>query len=567
MIAFGQSWTARHLAHGRAAAVLLAIAVILGAGFRAVIQTWSPVHSSDTFQHLRVADSLLQGRGFTSLGAEHPDTSRMVVFPCLIALIAAITGNVEIAAHVVVVLGGALIVVPMFLLARSMFGPPAALATLPLGALGCVAGASSRLLVTSVYVTLIIGTIAMGWYAARRRTLPPWLVAGLCVGAVSLLRPEGIAFPLVLSAWAVLPPGRPHRAARLGIVLAGSLLLYLPYVTWASARLGRFAPWPGIEYIHAERRVSDHLGLRDLGSPVEWTMLARYMLTADHGARYLETYFQTGSFPEPDPDLFNAADGSASAVSSSPKSINWENLIRRRLFIVRGNLRRAPWHAVWGHFLPRAVVLLGVAGVVAATRSPRRRAAFVLLALMGIGSLAPLASHVEDRFFYAPFAIGIILAAAGWGDLAALAARWRWPRIVQLGVHALIAAAIVTSGVRHEGYRLPAIARAGLLHDEAVDLRDKLPPGPVMAVSQHFPYWAGRLYRPIPVASLEGVFDYARSQGARTLVLEADRDMEARPELAWLLAPNRPAFLHVVRDVTRPHAGRLLVFEIEPEAR
>jgi hypothetical protein len=63
------------------------------------------------------------------------------------------------------------------------------------------------------------------------------------------------------------------------------------------------------------------------------------------------------------------------------------------------------------------------------------------------------------------------------------------------------------------------------------------------------------------------VFDYARSQGARTLVLEADRDMEARPELAWLLAPNRPAFLHVVRDVTRPHAGRLLVFEIEPEAR
>jgi hypothetical protein len=43
--------------------------------------------------------------------------------------------------------------------------------------------------------------------------------------------------------------------------------------------------------------------------------------------------------------------------------------------------------------------------------------------------------------------------------------------------------------------------------------------------------------------------------------------MEARPELAWLLAPNRPAFLHVVRDVTRPHAGRLLVFEIEPEAR
>jgi 4-amino-4-deoxy-L-arabinose transferase-like glycosyltransferase len=570
----GTRWSARRLARGGPAAVLLIVAVVVGYGARVAVESSSPVFASDTFQSLLIARSLIEGRGFASGGAEHPDLSRSVLFPMSIAAVTAIVGNVEWAARAVVLLAGALLVVPLFFLARSAFGPSAALAALPLGALSCIVGASSRLLSTSLFVSLVMAGVALTWIASRRQSRFHWVAAGASMGLAALARPEGIGFPLVVAVWAMVHAGRggshgrrvaAGRLQSAALVVGAFIAVYAPYVLWASWRLARFAPSPGIEYVQSERGVSDHLGLREISSHVPWTSRARFMLTSDHTALYLDTYFRTGTFPAPDLDTVGrplASDRPVAEVASP-----WRYVALRRWNIARGNLLRAPLKAAWAHFLPPVVVTLALVGLVAALWSPRGRQAMLLLALTSMASMTPLVSHIEDRFFYLPFAIVTMLASVGWGAalsvLAFVPIRGVALRIVQLALSSVLVALVAVAGMNHEGNRADAIARAELLKREASNLTATLPHGAVLSIDPHFPFWAGRAYRPIPFATPQGIVDYARAQGATALVLEGTRDLAERPDLDWLQADPAPPPFRLVFSTPHPSGGAFLVFAID----
>lgn len=575
MIVSASRWNARRLARGRTAALLLIVAIVVGAAARTAIATVSPIFASDTFQTLLIARSLADGHGFASGGAEHPDLSRTVLLPMTIAAVASVTGDVELSARAVVLGAGALIVVPLFFLARSAFGPRAALATLPLGALSCAAGASSRLLATSLFVLIALSAIAVAWFAAHRSSRRWWAVAGLLTALAALTRPEGIALPLALAAWAVCGATRSRRGVRsmvrerlLGaaVVLAAFAVAYAPYVAWVSQRLGRVVVSPGIEYVRAERRVSDHLLLREVASPVPWASRARFMLTVDHRALFLETYFLTGAFPLPDPDVVPPPSGPAATRQPSLPAEMSTWVLRRRWNILKGNLLLAPRKAAWAHFLPHVVVGLGILGLATALRSARGRKACLLLGFALFAALTPFASHIEDRFFYLPFTLGLVVSAAGWGALAGGLSRVqrssKAASAVRFAAHAALAGAVALSASRHEGNRAEAIARAEFLNESASDLRATLAPGPVLAVEPHFPYLAGRPYRPLPFASRQGILDYAKSQGASALVVEGRRDLSGRPDLAWLAAEGPDSKFQLVRSVPHPSGGDLLIFEL-----
>jgi len=571
---FGPGWSARRLAQGRTAALLILIAIVAGVLARIQVQADSPVFASDTFQSLLIARSLLDGRGFDSEGAEHPDLSRSILFPVAIAGVTALVGDVELGARIVVVLSGALIVIPLFFVARSAFGPTAALATLPLGALSCEVGSSARLLSTPLFVLFSMNAITLTWSGTRHRSRWRWIAAGLACGLAALARPEGLVIVLAVSLWAVLDPiltrrfsvtGLRSGAVCTGLVIAAFVAAYGPYVVWVSWKLGRFAPAPGIAYVQSERAISDHLKLREMASPVPWTARARFMLCRDHRSLYLATYFLTGAFPEPDAEL--QADPTDSAAVS--ESTHRRASARRRFFLMRGNLMRVPKKAIWGHFAPPIIVALSVVGLALAAMHRRSRHASLLLFLSGVAALAPLANHIEDRFFFLPFAVALPFAAAGWAGIHA----WRgWNaagpaigRATRVGFSALVAVLVGWAGYQHDGVRTAAIERAELLQVAAPAVTAGLPPGPALSIDPHFAYWTGRSYLPIPFASPSAILEFARAHGAVELALEGTRDLRERPDLEWLLSENRPAAWHLLRDNPHPEGGRLLVFRIDPD--
>jgi hypothetical protein len=571
-------WSARRVVRGRSGAWLLALAVLAGVASRIAVERVSPIFASDTFQSLSIARSLVEGRGFSSGGAEHPDASRSVLFPLAVGTIDAVVRSPELAARIVVLLCGALIVVPMFCFARSAFGPGAALAALPLGAVSCVVGASARLLSTSMFVLLAMSSVAACWSAAQRRGLGRWIVVGAMMGLAALSRPEGLALPPALAAWALCVVwwrgGRGRDSRSRALASAGTALLvfavvYAPYVVWVSSRLGRLALAPGIDYIRAERAVSDHLQLREMASDVPWTSRARFMLTQDHKSFYLETFFLTGEFPEPDADVVPPAEGENPAVTANRGAPAWRLVVRRRWNIVRGNLLRVPWKAHWAHFLPPVIVALGVAGMTSACLRHRGRQALLLLVIAGIASLAPFVNHIEDRFFCLPFTIMAALAAAGWAFLDRLLRRSVAPghaRWLIVTVHLALFGWIAWEGGAHEGDRPEALARAALLRSHAASAGATLAPGPILGIDPHFPYWAARPYRPIPFGTSNGILDFARTVGAVAIVVEGNRDLEERPDLAWLMRDELPPQLQVFEVVPHPEGGelRVLAFDASP---
>jgi hypothetical protein len=345
---------------------------------------------------------------------------------------------------------------------------------------------------------------------------------------------------------------------RAGCLLAGFLAAYAPYVAWASARLDRFAPAPPIEYLQKMREVSDRLGLRWAGEPgITWWDRALFLATADHRRRVLETYFEEGVIPDPDESEVAPEADSAGA----PEDPAWSSIARRRTGILLSNLRAAAGRIRSERFLPPVLVVLGILGTGDALRSRRGRRALLFAAVAGAAGLAPLASHIEGRFLYVPFAFGLLIASAGWAALVRVANPSR--RAIWWALHGLIAGAVLHAGLQHVPPRPGYERRFALLRGVAADTRAVLPPGPMLAVHPLFPYWAERPYRAVPVGGPRTILDFARAQGATTLVIEGDRDLAQRPDLRAFAGDTLPAGFSVLLSRPNPGKGvlRLLVLD------
>ncbi|HET9301122.1 MAG TPA: glycosyltransferase family 39 protein, partial [Candidatus Polarisedimenticolaceae bacterium] len=542
---------------------LAAGALTLGVAMRA-----SSRFSSDSFHYMLLGDALAHGRGFVSGGSQHPDLTRAPLLPLLMAPLIWLLGSPVRAGLVVVTVAAAALAIPLYFLCRRLFGPRAAYAALPLASVSCVLGAADRVLPTPLHLLGFL-TIPAGllWALARRRPRA-FVWVGVAAGLTVLARPEGLpllALPLAVTllGWSPLPehgsapPPMRARLAAVGWIVAGTLACYGPYVAWTSARLHRFAPLPSVEYVRDTRYVADRFGLREMTPFIPWEERAMFLLTEDGRDRVLERYFETREMP-----AVRAEETEPERATAGPEHppLPSEKL-HRLLNIAVHNLRKTPWYLRTAHLLPPVPILLGLVGVVALLFRPRGwRPLLFLAALFGIG-LLPIVTNLEERFLYPPFAAGLALAAHGWGEVDRRAAA-RLPSFLRIALHGVLLLGVAAWGLTHRMSETPKLAPEIAQRALAERAARTLPPGPLMAVRPHVPFWAGRRYAPLPIVDPADVLAFARLHGVRALVLQVPYDVRIRPELQSLTAAvPPPGFTRVDREPIGG-GGELLLFRL-----
>jgi len=544
---------------------LLLAALATGFLFQLVVERRAQPFASDSFHYLLLAKSLAAGDGFVSGGSQHPDTTWLPIYPMMIAAAYVFVRNLDWAALIVTAAGGAVSLLPFALLVRSMFGRKALVPAIAIGSLSCVVAVAWRLLPEAVYLPISLAAVASTWWSVRRPGRAVSLTAGLIAGLAALTRAEGLAWVLFTPAWSFLDggpsrSGGPGRWSRAAFALLGAGTLYAGYVAWASARLGRFEPFPEVHYLRLIREVDDRFGLRYTSGPrMAWSDRARFLLTEDQSAFVLESSFASGSVPTPQSAFVvpeKATFGAKVPLSSSAN---------RRLTITLTNLRRVPTALQELHLVPPVLLVLGAIGVLGSLVTRRGRRRMLFLAAAFAATLLPVVSHVEGRFLFPAFAIGLVPAAAGWAWLVS-AARRAWPRskVPAYVLSGLIALAVAAAGATHLRPQTERVEKALMRRDAAKWARTHLGPGPVLALEPGVPFWSEHPYRAIPMGGPDAVLAYARAQKAAALSFEDPNDLERLPLLAPFSSDPPPPGFRLVHQRVRRGVGRIRFFAIEP---
>jgi 4-amino-4-deoxy-L-arabinose transferase-like glycosyltransferase len=231
---------------GRLGLAALAAILLLGLALR-VDYAWegrAPVF--DAVAYGEIARNLDEGNGFT-LGekATQPASNYSPGLPLLTTGLYKLSGDEhERFARIVLVLIGTLSVLFAYLIARRLSGPFAGL----VGA-GAVAiypaflEYQGMLMGEPLAATLLSGAVlSMLWAAGQARTR--WLVPGLLLGALILVRPEYLGISFLLAAVVFVHNRSEWRVGLVNaaILLAGVALVVTPWTVRNAIALDRFVP-------------------------------------------------------------------------------------------------------------------------------------------------------------------------------------------------------------------------------------------------------------------------------------------------------------------------------------
>ncbi|MGA8747122.1 MAG: hypothetical protein WB507_14825 [Solirubrobacterales bacterium] len=256
-------------------AALIAI-LLIGLGLR-VDYAWqgrTPVY--DAVAYARIAANLEEGNGFTAgPQATQPSSNYSPGLPLLVAGLYALGGGIhERLARVVLALIGTLSVLFSYLIGRRLAAPAAGLiGALVVAVYPAFLEYQGMLMGEPLAAALLSGAVlAMLWASAAPAggagsgTLPEsepgmaiggirsppsrapsggaWLLAGLLLGALSLVRPEYLGVSVLLALLAFALRWRDWRAGimRAGILLLGVVIVVLPWTVRNVVALGRVVP-------------------------------------------------------------------------------------------------------------------------------------------------------------------------------------------------------------------------------------------------------------------------------------------------------------------------------------
>jgi 4-amino-4-deoxy-L-arabinose transferase-like glycosyltransferase len=235
---------------GRLGIAALVAILLLGAGLR-VGEAWSgraPVY--DAAAYAAIAKNLDEGNGFTvGASATQPSSDYSPGLPLFVAGIYKVTGGVhERLARIVLALIGALAPLFAYLLARRLaprHGVAAGLiAALVVAIYPATIEYTGMLMTEPLAATLLAGAMLAILWAADGASPWRWLVPGLTLGALALVRPEYLAIGLLLALLVFLRQRLhvPWRRALVAaaVVVLGIVVVVGPWTVRNAVALDRF---------------------------------------------------------------------------------------------------------------------------------------------------------------------------------------------------------------------------------------------------------------------------------------------------------------------------------------
>lgn len=252
---------ARH--GGRFGLAALAAILLLGLGLRTG-EAWdgrAPVH--DAAAYAAIAATLAEGEGFTvGPDATQPSSNYSPGLPLFVAGLYELTGGVhERLARLVLAAIGTLSVLFAYLIGRRLIRPlpsrtqsgevglagvaPALIGGLAVAIYPALLEYQGMLMGEPLAATLLSGAVLAVLWAAGREGRWDWLLPGLLVGALALVRPEylAIAVLLVLVVFARRAGGDWRRSlVQATILLAGTIVIVAPWTIRNAVAEDRFVP-------------------------------------------------------------------------------------------------------------------------------------------------------------------------------------------------------------------------------------------------------------------------------------------------------------------------------------
>src|SRR5262245_13693039 len=195
-------------------------------------------------EYARIAQNLVQGKGYMGIATEGRELMHPPLYPLLIAAISFVTLEFNLAAQLVSLIAGILLLLPLFGIARDLYGYKVAYIATVLAALNPIL---IKLSATTWVESLYIALVTTGLYFINRCWLlsktHDWALAGSFFGLAYLTRPEAILFPPLFIAGLFLV-SLLNRAKQVinfrtaTIFFGGFLVLLLPYITFLSISTG-----------------------------------------------------------------------------------------------------------------------------------------------------------------------------------------------------------------------------------------------------------------------------------------------------------------------------------------
>jgi 4-amino-4-deoxy-L-arabinose transferase-like glycosyltransferase len=178
--------------------MLTAILIVAFAVRFAWLVTQTNVIENEGAEYARIAQNLRGGVGYVGMMAG-PQLLFPPLYPVLIAGLSFITGDVALAARLVNVLAGALLVLPAFVSAWAVHGRRAALIiTLLITFHPLLVALSTSTYSECLYATLLFSELCFGLLWQQCKKSRDAILAGFFGGLAYLTRPEALAYPLVL---------------------------------------------------------------------------------------------------------------------------------------------------------------------------------------------------------------------------------------------------------------------------------------------------------------------------------------------------------------------------------
>jgi len=355
----------------------------------------TPVISFEA-EYVRAAENLRAGYGLMSSygGAE---TMYAPLYSFLIAGVSLVARNAEVAAHLVSLFFGTLLVVPVFFITLRVYGLRAAyLSAILIAVHPLLVARAGSIYSEAVYPTLLAAALYWGIRSLELRSARNCLLCGVFFGLAYLTRPEAFAYPVffafALFVMALFTRRSPATAiVAPGLVLAGFVLLASPYVLFLHSHTGNWrleGKW-NINYTSGSRL---HSGLND------WEAL--YGIDEN----------QQEAGPLLDPARF---------ANYTPYSHSWRDKLHYMLLAVRQN-REAAYGTILSPQLGEPFVLILIAvGLFRHVWSPQRLVHETILGVMVLSILILLltGAHLEFRYADATVPLTMPWVAKGLEEL------------------------------------------------------------------------------------------------------------------------------------------------------